>query len=101
LTIDFLIRRRKQTASENGKEDHPMKVQKLEPRDVELLEAMGFVIADDGESAEFNHSGDGGELALSIICPAAGTHSGKLRLDVRLPNGTMITGLVTRLHGHE
>ena len=78
-----------------------MKVQKLEPRDVELLEAMGFVIADDGESAEFNHSGDGGELALSIICPATGTHSGKLRLDVCLPNGTMITGLVTRLHGHE
>ena len=50
-----------------------MRVQKLEPREVELLEAKGFVIADDGESAEFSYSGDdGGRLTMSIIRPAGG-----------------------------
>jgi hypothetical protein len=70
-----------------------MKVQKLRPRDVELLKGKGFVIADDGESAEFTQ----GELTLSIICPAVGTYADKLMLDVRLPNGTTISAVVTNL----
>jgi hypothetical protein len=75
-----------------------MRVQKLEPHDVELFEAKGFIIADDGESAEFTHSGDDGELTLSIVRPAGGD---KLTLHIGLPNGSTISGAVTNLHAME